>query len=225
MQLLLIHKQILQCLIDDGEQTPSQIERKTGFNSVSISVAIDELRAECFVANTGVESLDYVSPLFCITQHGRDYYIGLASTEFIAASTEYLNASPSLPVGPAPLTHDPDDPPANWLDAATTDDLQRLGVQPSHPLQQVFDLAIHQLTKGKGERHGGEAKPFLDQQWVSLADDYGVGGLFFQANKKLREAQGKDGEARQRELLGALNYLAMGVLYEMAQSPTDQANG
>lgn len=85
-----------------------------------------------------------------------------------------------------------------------------------HPLRKVFDLAIHQLTKGKGERHGGEKVPFLNQQWVTLADDFGTGFLFGQSSKKLREAMGKVGEARQRELLGALNYLAMGVLYEMA---------
>ena len=105
---------------------------------------------------------------------------------------------------------------------ATCDKLNGLGAElgmllqagPAHPLQQVFDLAIHHLTQGKGERHGGSSVGFMEQQWVALADDYGVGGLYFQANKKLREAQKKTGETRQRELVGALNYLAMGILYE-----------
>lgn len=83
-----------------------------------------------------------------------------------------------------------------------------------HPLRAIYSQAIDQLTKGKGERHGGDATPFLQQPWLDLADTYGVGFLYGQSAKKAREAMGKEGEARERELLGALNYLAMGILYE-----------
>lgn len=83
-----------------------------------------------------------------------------------------------------------------------------------HPLRAIYSAAIDQLTKGKGERHGGDSVPFLEQRWLSLSDAFGGQGLFWQAGKKLEEAMGKEGEARERELLGALNYLAMGILYE-----------
>lgn len=83
-----------------------------------------------------------------------------------------------------------------------------------HPLRAIYSLAIDQLTNGKGERHGGDSTPFLKQPWLDLADTYGVGFLYGQSAKKAREAMGKDGEARERELLGALNYLAMGILHE-----------
>ena len=83
-----------------------------------------------------------------------------------------------------------------------------------HPLRAIYSAAIEQLTKGKGERHGGDATPFMQQPWLDLADTYGVGFLYGQSAKKAREAMGKEGEARERELLGALNYLAMGILYE-----------
>jgi hypothetical protein len=89
----------------------------------------------------------------------------------------------------------------------------------SHPLDLVFGLAIQQLTKGKGVRHGGDTTPFMDQRWLQLSKNYGSAGLFFQADKKLQEAQQKTGEDRRRELLGALNYLAMGILFE------EQKNG
>ena len=90
----------------------------------------------------------------------------------------------------------------------------RAKLQPPHPLRAIYSLAIEQITHGKGVRHGGDATPFLQQPWLDLADTYGVGFLYGQSAKKAREAMGKGGEARERELLGALNYLAMGILYE-----------
>ena len=91
---------------------------------------------------------------------------------------------------------------------------QQSKLPSAHPLRAIYSAAIAQLTHGKGERHGGDATPFLQQPWLDLADTYGVGFLYGQSAKKAREAMGKEGEARERELLGALNYLAMGILYE-----------
>lgn len=91
---------------------------------------------------------------------------------------------------------------------------QQSKLPSAHPLRAIYSDAIDQLTKGKGERHGGDATPFLEQRWLALSDAFGGQGLFWQAGKKLEEAMGKEGEARERELLGALNYLAMGILYE-----------
>ena len=98
---------------------------------------------------------------------------------------------------------------------ALEDHLAQQSKLPSaHPLRAIYSAAIDQLTHGKGERHGGDATPFLQQRWLALSDAFGGQGLFWQAGKKLEEAMGKEGEARERELLGALNYLAMGILYE-----------
>lgn len=83
-----------------------------------------------------------------------------------------------------------------------------------HPLREAFEAAILQATKGKGERHGGDATPFFDQPWYSIAKQVGVGGLIFQSMKKAGEACGKpDQETFERELLGAIVYAGMAYLY------------
>lgn len=83
----------------------------------------------------------------------------------------------------------------------------------THPLEIAFTAAIHQAMYGKGERHGGDAVPFYDQQWTTLADCHGVGFLTGQAAKKLNEAAQKtDPEAWEREVLGALVYAGMAYL-------------
>lgn len=87
----------------------------------------------------------------------------------------------------------------------------------THPLQQVFDQAILQATKGKGERHGGEATPFMEQPWVHYAKMHGRGFLTGQAAKKLEEAAStRQGEAFVQEALGAIVYLSMAILQEQS---------
>jgi hypothetical protein len=81
-------------------------------------------------------------------------------------------------------------------------------------LQQVFDQAILQATKGKGERHGGDITPFLEQPWVHYGKMHGRGFLTGQAAKKLEEAAStKSGEAFKQEVLGAIVYAAMSILH------------
>jgi hypothetical protein len=85
----------------------------------------------------------------------------------------------------------------------------------THPLQQVFDQAIQQATKGKGERHGGDATPFMEQPWVHYGKMHGRGFLTGQAAKKLEEAAStREGEAFVQEALGAIVYIAMAILKE-----------
>jgi hypothetical protein len=85
----------------------------------------------------------------------------------------------------------------------------------SHPLEQVFQLAIKQVTEGKGERHGGNAIPFMEQPWSHYAKMHGRGFLTGQAAKKLEEAAStREGEAFVQEALGAIVYIAMAVLNE-----------
>jgi hypothetical protein len=91
----------------------------------------------------------------------------------------------------------------------------------THPLYEVFMDAIEQATKGKGVRHGGDVTPFMSQPWTHYAKMHGDGFLTGQAAKKLEEAasnrglllsQNGNGNAYERELLGAIVYIGMAVL-------------
>ncbi len=84
-----------------------------------------------------------------------------------------------------------------------------------HPLFAVFVAAIEQAMYGKGERHGGALTPFLEQPWQHYADMHGRGFLTGQAAKKLEEAAStRYGDAFKTEILGAMVYLGMAILYE-----------
>lgn len=86
-------------------------------------------------------------------------------------------------------------------------------------LSGVMSEAIEQVTKGKGnERHGGGAALY-DQPWVAIANSCGTGFLTGQAIKKTMEAamlmdsEGYSGAQFERELLGAMNYLAFAIMH------------
>lgn len=84
-----------------------------------------------------------------------------------------------------------------------------------HPLFPVLVAAIEQAMYGKGERHGGNVTPFLEQPWVHYAKMHGRGFLTGQATKKLEEASNqREGEAFETEVLGAIVYAGMSVLKE-----------
>ena len=86
-----------------------------------------------------------------------------------------------------------------------------------HPLKPILDAVLYQVTKGKGERHGGDVIPFWNQTWAIVAHDHGLGFLTGQAQKKLMEAvqqpMNANTEAFERELIGAIAYLGMALLY------------
>ena len=85
----------------------------------------------------------------------------------------------------------------------------------THPLYPVFMKAIEQAMFGKGQRHGGSATPFFDQPWVHYAKMHGRGFLTGQSAKKLEEAASlRSGEAFETEVLGALVYAGMSIIYE-----------
>lgn len=93
--------------------------------------------------------------------------------------------------------------------------LRTLQALTQHPLQQVFNDGVQQAAGGKGNERHGDGKAFDEQPWVDLAEAFGSGFLFGQAAKKLREAQKlPTHEARRHERLGAINYIAMGILFE-----------
>lgn len=90
-----------------------------------------------------------------------------------------------------------------------------------HPLEIVFDQCVEQAVAGKGEERHGHGVPFMEQPWHQIADRQGLGFLVGQAEKKIGEAStmlqqnpGADGvEFWQKEIRGAINYLAMAMLY------------
>ena len=80
-------------------------------------------------------------------------------------------------------------------------------------IEDVLAAAVLQATKGKGQRHGGDITPFLEQPWAKLYRTHGLGFLLGQADKKYHEALGKpDAESFEREILGAIVYLGMALL-------------
>jgi len=82
-----------------------------------------------------------------------------------------------------------------------------------HPLYDIMIAAINQAMYGKGERHGGNVTPFMDQPWVHYSKLHGRGFLTGQAAKKLEEAASqRTGEAFEAEVLGAIVYAAMAIL-------------
>lgn len=90
----------------------------------------------------------------------------------------------------------------------------QMQVVVTHPLFAPLLSAIKQAAFGKGERHGGVSKPFLEQPWHALAEQHGVGFLTGQAAKKTGEAaSGKTGGDWEREILGAVVYLGMSLIF------------
>jgi hypothetical protein len=84
-----------------------------------------------------------------------------------------------------------------------------------HPLYPVFIAAIEQAMYGKGERHGGNTTPFLEQPWAHYVKLHGRGFATGQAAKKLEEAAStREGNAFVSEVLGAIVYCGMAVLKE-----------
>jgi hypothetical protein len=125
-----------------------------------------------------------------------------------------------LPICPVKLPETPvfTIPQFSFCDAFSTDapasSYMPAKAPEAHPLTEAFEAAVNQTTHGKGERHGGEATPFWEQEWYAIAQDTGVGGLMFQGIKKAKEACRKPNQAAfETELLGSLVYLGMAYLY------------
>ena len=94
-------------------------------------------------------------------------------------------------------------------------DMEAPSLALSHPLYPVFMAAIEQAMYGKGERHGGNTIPFLDQPWVHYVKMHGRGFATGQSAKKLEEAAStREGKAFETEVLGAIVYAGMAILKE-----------
>ena len=104
--------------------------------------------------------------------------------------------------------------PLHWARASVIWAAVLLLKRSSHQtIEEVLAAAVLQATKGKGQRHGGDTAPFLEQPWVKLYRTHGLGFLLGQADKKYHEALGKpDAESFEREILGTIVYLGMALL-------------
>ena len=84
-------------------------------------------------------------------------------------------------------------------------------------LRTVLDNALLQAACGKGAERHANALPFERQPMQTIADQHGIGFILGQAAKKMVEARGMLGrgesDAAERELLGAINYLAGAVIF------------
>lgn len=100
-----------------------------------------------------------------------------------------------------------------------TDTHQRIGnsrVQDTGPyaeLARVLNAAYDQAAKGKGADRHSSGQRFEDQPIMTIQELVGPGFALGQAIKKVQESQRMDAQAAQRELLGAINYLAAAYLH------------
>jgi hypothetical protein len=119
------------------------------------------------------------------------------------------------PTPAAPEASDDDDDDLIWHYRPTTP------AEPKNPkydsLHTVLKAAYDQASKGKGkERHAGNGLAFTEQPMQTISKLLGTSdGLAFQAIKKVTEAKGMQTfEQKERELLGAINYIAGIIIFE-----------
>lgn len=94
-----------------------------------------------------------------------------------------------------------------------------------HPLYPVMMAAIHQAMYGKGQRHGGNVTPFMEQPWHHYAKLHGRGFLTGQATKKLEEAAStRNGPPFETEVLGAMVFAGMSVIWDRETQKNEVVN-
>ena len=80
------------------------------------------------------------------------------------------------------------------------------------PLRYVLNAAYAQAITGKGKERHGDEKPFVEQISMSITKAIGLAYPLGQAWKKADEAQRMPKDAAIRELLGAINYMAIAII-------------
>ena len=104
----------------------------------------------------------------------------------------------------------------NFWDLQDEDELQReedeafIESTPYFELARVLGLALQQASKGKGAERHARGQRFENQPMMEISRMLNGSpiGCMYQAIKKTQEASRMDVDAAQRELLGAINYLA-----------------
>lgn len=87
-----------------------------------------------------------------------------------------------------------------------------MNVEGYEQLATVLQDAYDQAAKGKGAARHGTGKPFHEQPMQDLIRLYGPGFALGQAGKKMQESQRMDRDAAERELLGAIVYIAGAII-------------
>lgn len=87
-----------------------------------------------------------------------------------------------------------------------------MNVEGYEQLAAVLQDAYDQAAKGKGAARHGTGKPFHEQPMQDLIRLYGPGFALGQAGKKMQESQRMDRDAAERELLGAIVYIAGAII-------------
>ena len=112
------------------------------------------------------------------------------------------------------IRHEPWFPPCGVHETKNADNWHNVIVKDGYfPLFQVLNDALNQAQVGKGAERHADGQHFTDQPVLSITRAVGLGFPLGQAMKKIQECQRMDPDAAQRELLGAINYLAAAVLY------------
>lgn len=78
-------------------------------------------------------------------------------------------------------------------------------------LKQVYEMALHQASVGKGKERHANDEPFT-KQLIFIIEKLVKSFQLGQAIKKIVESQRLDREAAIRELLGAQNYIAAKII-------------
>jgi hypothetical protein len=87
-------------------------------------------------------------------------------------------------------------------------------------LREVLDAAFDQAANGKGKERHARGNPFEKQHMQTISQLINTDrGMAFQAIKKLTEGLDMaDTHARERELLGAINYIAGIIIYHNGEN-------
>jgi len=81
-------------------------------------------------------------------------------------------------------------------------------------LRSILDDAFDQAAKGKGKERHSRGQSFDEQPMQRISDLLGTAnGLLFQAIKKAQESVRLPDVEAEKELLGAINYIAGAILY------------
>lgn len=88
-------------------------------------------------------------------------------------------------------------------------------------LREVYDAAYRQMAEGKGEERHGDEQP-IEKQISAWINGRHRGYALGQAEKKIDESRRLEGDARERELLGAMNCIAIEIITMRAMGGGDR---
>lgn len=93
-------------------------------------------------------------------------------------------------------------------------------------LRRVLDAAYDQAATGKGAERHANAQSFESQPMQTISGLLGDNhGLLFQAVKKIQESTRLPHyRRRERELLGAINYIAGAIIYDVNHSAPEESD-